>query len=68
MEISIGLQINFSHTIFYNTSCLNIYTATSPNQMHHLDLGLFKYQIMYTREHLKTIYEQATINDFDIQK
>jgi len=33
--------------------------------MHHLDLGLFKYQITYTQEHLKTICGQAAVDDFD---
>jgi hypothetical protein len=28
---------------------LNIYEATIPDQMHYLDLGLFHYQIEYTR-------------------
>jgi hypothetical protein len=32
---------------------LNIYTATVPDRMHHLDLGLFKYQIEFTTELLK---------------
>ena len=32
---------------------LNIYTATVPDRMHHLDLGLFKYQIKFTTELLK---------------
>jgi len=35
--------------------------------MHHLDLGLFKYQITYTREHLKTICGQAAVDDFDVR-
>ena len=32
---------------------LNIYVATVPDRMHHLDLGLFKYQIEFTTELLK---------------
>jgi hypothetical protein len=32
---------------------LNIYAATVPDRMHHLDLGLFKYQIEFTTELLK---------------
>jgi len=32
---------------------LNIYAATVPDRMHHLDLGLFKYQIEFTMELLK---------------
>jgi hypothetical protein len=29
---------------------MNIYEATVPDRMHHLDLGLFHYQVEYTRE------------------
>ena len=29
---------------------MNIYEATVPDRMHHLDLGLFVYQVEYTRE------------------
>jgi len=32
---------------------LNIYVTTVPDRMHHLDLGLFKYQIEFTTELLK---------------
>ncbi|RHZ87464.1 hypothetical protein Glove_34g107 [Diversispora epigaea] len=38
---------------FWNIPNLNIYTATVPDRMHHLDLGLFKYQIEFTTELLK---------------
>ncbi|RHZ58591.1 hypothetical protein Glove_372g139 [Diversispora epigaea] len=38
---------------FWNILNLNIYTATVPDRMHHLDLGLFKYQIEFTTELLK---------------
>jgi len=41
-----------------NTSHLNIYAATIPDRMHHLDLGLFNYQVTYTRELLKEWYGQ----------
>ena len=36
-----------------NASHLNIYAATIPDCMHHLDLGLLNYQVTYTRELLK---------------
>jgi hypothetical protein len=29
---------------------LNIYAATVPDRMHHLDLGLYHYQIEFTKE------------------
>ena len=32
---------------------LNVYQACLPDRMHHLDLGLYKYQVEYTRELLK---------------
>ncbi len=34
-------------------SNINIYEATVPDRMHHLDLGLFHYQIEYTQELLR---------------
>jgi len=33
--------------------------------MHHLDLGLFNYQVVYTREMLKKLCGQAVINELD---
>ena len=33
--------------------------------MHHLDLGLFNYQVIYMREMLKESYGQIAINDLD---
>ncbi|RHZ86192.1 hypothetical protein Glove_54g77 [Diversispora epigaea] len=38
---------------FWNILNLNIYTATVPDRMYHLDLGLFKYQIEFITELLK---------------
>ena len=35
--------------------------------MHHLDLGLFNYQVTYTRELLKEFCDQIAINKLDIQ-
>ncbi|RHZ89179.1 hypothetical protein Glove_18g150 [Diversispora epigaea] len=34
---------------FWNIPNLNIYAATVPNRMHHLDLGLYYYQIEFTK-------------------
>ena len=33
--------------------------------MHHLDLGLFNYQIEFTREYLKNIRSTSTVNEMD---
>jgi len=33
--------------------------------MHHLDLGLFNYQIKFTREYLKNIRGTSTVNEMD---
>ncbi|RHZ76848.1 hypothetical protein Glove_188g3 [Diversispora epigaea] len=35
---------------FWSIPNLNIYAATVPDRIHHLDLGLFKYQIEFTSE------------------
>ena len=48
-----------------NTSHLNIYAATIPDRMHHLDLGLFNYQVTYTRELLKEWCGQIAVNELD---
>jgi len=41
-------------TIFFYFRDINIYAATVPDRMHHLDLGLFHYQIKYTKDLLKS--------------
>src|SRR6185312_64589 len=54
--------------IFYltiNVSHLNIYAATIPDHMHHLDLRLFNYQVTYTRELLKEMCSQIVVDEFD---
>src|SRR3954463_7439090 len=33
--------------------------------MHHLDLGLFKYQVTYTRAMLKELCSQITVDELD---
>ena len=35
--------------------------------MHHLDLGLFNYQVVYTREMLKELCGQIVVNELDKQ-
>lgn len=46
-------------------SQLNIYAATIPDRMHHLDLGLFNYQVTYTRELLKELCGQIAVDELD---
>ena len=48
-----------------NASHLNIYSAIIPDRMHHLDLGLFNYQVTYTREMLKEWCGQVAVDELD---
>src|SRR5437764_523778 len=48
-----------------NISHLNIYAATIPDCMHCLDLGLFNYQVTYTRELLKEMCGQIAVDELD---
>lgn len=47
------------------SSQLDVYLATYPDRMHHLDLGLFNYQVTYTREMLKTHCGQIAVDELD---
>jgi hypothetical protein len=42
-----------------------VYQACLPDRMHHLDLGLYKYQVEYTRELLKEWCGTDGIIEFD---
>jgi hypothetical protein len=42
-----------------------VYQACLPDRMHHLDLGLYKYQVEYTRDLLKKWCGQRGIIEFD---
>ncbi|GET03760.1 hypothetical protein GLOIN_2v1783703 [Rhizophagus clarus] len=42
------------HNFFWDLPNINIYLATVPDRMHHLDLGLFHYQIIFTCDILKS--------------
>lgn len=46
-------------------SDINVYEATVPDRMHHLDLGLFHYQIEYTRELLKKQHGRSLVDELD---
>jgi hypothetical protein len=48
------LEHNSIGTNFFYFRNINIYAATVPDRMHHLDLGLFQYQIEFTKELLKS--------------
>src|SRR5271169_4316476 len=50
---------------FFILSHLNIYSATIPDRMHHLNLGLFNYQVTYTRELLKELCGQVAVDELD---
>ncbi|GET54420.1 hypothetical protein GLOIN_2v1783703 [Rhizophagus irregularis DAOM 181602=DAOM 197198] len=45
--------IEFVPNFFWDLPNINIYLATVPDRMHHLDLGLFRYQIIFTCDILK---------------
>ncbi|UZO12538.1 uncharacterized protein OCT59_004071 [Rhizophagus irregularis] len=51
--------------IFWNYPQLNIYLSTIPDRMHHLDLGLFNYQVTYTRVLLKELCGQIAVDELD---
>ena len=56
----------FNNILFTNLlSNINIYEATVPDRMHHLDLGLFNYQIEYTRKLLGERYGKSLIDKID---
>src|ERR1043166_4095198 len=48
-----------------NLRNINIYSATVPDRMHHLDLGLFHYQIEYTRQLIKDQHGNSFVNEID---
>ena len=59
-----------SNIYFYCLSILsniNIYEATVPNRMHHLNLGLFHYQIDYTWDLLKNQHDKSLVDEIDRQ-
>ena len=44
---------------------MNIYEACVPDRMHHIDLGLFKYQLEFTQEILKQVGGTELQKKFD---
>ena len=51
--------------IFWKHPQFNIYSATVPDRMHHCDLGLFNYQVCFTRILIKEFCGQEGIDEFD---
>ncbi|RHZ43879.1 hypothetical protein Glove_831g3 [Diversispora epigaea] len=58
VEIPQKSKINFGNmyslepvfNYFWNIPNINVYVATVPDRMHHLDLGLYRYQIEFTKK------------------
>ncbi|RHZ84754.1 hypothetical protein Glove_77g12 [Diversispora epigaea] len=44
-----NVSIEKVRNFFWNVPDINIYAATVPDRMHHLDLGLFHYQLNFTK-------------------
>jgi len=44
-------------------SNINIYEATVPDRMHHLDLGLFHYQIDFTQNLIRFQHGNSLIDE-----
>ncbi|RHZ85339.1 hypothetical protein Glove_66g184 [Diversispora epigaea] len=49
------------YNYFWDIPDLNIYDATVPDRMHHLDLGLYHYQIEFTKE----LLSKSSIDKFN---
>ena len=50
---------------FINFRDINIYEATVIDRIHHLDLGLFNYQITFTYNLLKDLYGASILDKLD---
>ncbi|RHZ86224.1 hypothetical protein Glove_53g63 [Diversispora epigaea] len=44
-----NVSIEKVRNFFWNVPDINMYAATVPDRMHHLDLGLFHYQLSFTK-------------------
>ncbi|RHZ76055.1 hypothetical protein Glove_207g34 [Diversispora epigaea] len=49
---------------FWSLPSINVYSATVPDRMHHLDLGLFHYQIEFTQALLQK-QDSSLVNKID---
>ncbi|RHZ87674.1 hypothetical protein Glove_33g109 [Diversispora epigaea] len=56
LQLFLGYSVSFHLNLInlFNQD-LNIYDATVPDRMHHLDLGLYHYQIEFTKELLNLL-------------
>ncbi|KAF0356592.1 zn-finger domain-containing protein [Gigaspora margarita] len=59
------VSIELVPNIFWKFKNSNIYEATVIDRMHHLDLGLFNYQITFTYNLLKELYGASILNKLD---
>jgi hypothetical protein len=60
-------NIYFNLILYSFDRQLNVYQACLPDRMHHLDLGLYKYQVEYTRELLTEWCGSNGVIEFDNQ-
>lgn len=65
INIIIVLIIIIIIILYFNFRNINIYLATVPDRMHHLDLGLFRYQIEFTYDLLKLQHNNKLIDELD---
>src|SRR5688500_356704 len=63
--ITVTSNITYNQSFVSLFRYLNIYESTIPDRMHHLDLGLFNYQVTFTRELLKELCGQVAVNELD---
>ncbi|RHZ76677.1 hypothetical protein Glove_194g4 [Diversispora epigaea] len=47
---------------FWNIPNINVYVATVPDRMHHLDLGLYRYQIEFTKKLLFEVEGRSLVD------
>ncbi|RHZ88348.1 hypothetical protein Glove_23g39 [Diversispora epigaea] len=59
-DVSLENILNY----FWSLPSINVYSATVPNRMHHLDLGLFHYQIEFTQALLQK-QDSSLVNKID---
>ena len=60
-ELSIHEKSNF----FWQFEGFNIYSATVPDRMHMLDLGITKYLLEFTREYLQRKVNNKAVKEID---
>jgi len=65
--INIYFRFTILLILYYKSilSNINIYEATVPDRMHHLDLGLFHYQIDFTQNLIRFQHGNSLIDEMD---